>query len=400
MKFPDLILLSTREFTTRPMRTFLTILGVSVGIGTVLFLVSLGYGLQNMVLNKITTADALLSIDVGAGSNYDSASLDQESVKKISEIKEVAEISPLISSTAQMSLGDLTGDTLVNAVEPSFFRLGGILAANGKLFKDDDKYATIISTAGARLFNLTPEEAIGKEITLNLFISSGFKDGVEEIKTVKRSDKYTIRGIVADENSSYIYIPATSLADLNIDNYSQIKVKVSQESYLPQVREEIINMGFLVSSLSDTIEQAKNIFRVIQIVLALFGLVALIVSAIGMFNTMTVTLLERINEIGILRSIGASANDILYLFLIESVLMGFLGGLGGIIIGYASGEIANFSINILAKTFGGQPLSLFYSPPWFIGFIIIFSTIIGLLTGIYPSRRASNLNPLEALRYK
>ena len=159
-------------------------------------------------------------------------------------------------------------------------------------------------------------------------------------------------------------------------------------------------MGYLVSSLSDTIDQAKKIFRIIQIILALFGLVALVVSAIGMFNTMTVTLLERINEIGILRSIGASANDIRLLFLVESVLMGFLGGIGGIVVGYLGGEIANFGLNILAKSFGGEPLNLFYRPFWFIGFIIIFSTIIGFLTGIYPSRRASKLNPLEALRYK
>lgn len=399
MKLPDLILLSTREFTTRPMRTFLTILGVSVGIGTVLFLVSLGYGLQNMVLNKITTADALLSINVSSG-GYGAATLNQDSIKKFSEIKEVAEISPLISSTAQMTLGDLTGDALVNAVKPSFFRLEGLSPAYGKLFNDNDTYGAVLSAAGVRLFNLNPEEAIGKEIDLVLFISGGIKDGVEEIKTVNRSDKYTILGVLADENSSYLYISADSLADLNIDDYSRVKIKVNQELSLAKVRSEIINMGFLVSALSDTIYQAKNIFRVIQIILALFGLVALVVSAIGMFNTMTVTLLERINEIGILRSIGASAKDIRFLFLVESVLMGFLGGLGGIAIGYAGGEIANFGLNFLAKTFGGQPLDLFYRPPWFIGFIIIFSTIIGLLTGIYPSRRAAKLNPLEALRYK
>ncbi|MBI4779477.1 ABC transporter permease [Candidatus Falkowbacteria bacterium] len=398
MKLPDLILLSTRTFTARPMRTFLTILGVSVGIGTVLFLVSLGYVLQNMVLNKITTADALLSIDIGAGDSG-SSPLDKSVLKIISEIEGVAETSPLISLTAQMSLGDLTGDALVNAVNPSFFRLGGISPAYGKLLDDSGNYGAVLSAAGIKLFNLSPEEAIGKEITLNLFIPGG-EDGAEEIKTVKRNDKYIIRGIVADENSSYIYIPANSLADLNIINYSQIKLKVSRDEYLMPVRNKMIASGFLVSSLSDTIDQAKNIFRVIQIILALFGLVALAVSAIGMFNTMTVALLERISEIGILRSIGASANDIRLLFLVESVLMGFLGGLGGIIIGYAGGEIANFGLNVLAKTMGGQPLDLFYRPLWFIGFIIIFSTIIGLLTGIYPSHRASKLNPLEALRYK
>jgi len=399
MKFPDLILLSTRAFITRPMRTSLTVLGVSVGIGTVLFLVSLGYGLQNMVLNKITTADALLSLDVYPGSS-ELMALDQGQTKKISEIKEVVETSQLINFAAQINFGDLTGDCLVKAIKPSFFRLGGINPAGGELFSDNDNYGAVLSAAGAKLFNINPELAIGQSITLNLFISSLNEEGAEEIKTIPRADKYIIRGITDDENSSYIYVSADSLADLEINNYSQLKVKVSNEQRLEQVKNELTGLGFFVSSLSETINQAKSIFRVIKIILALFGLLALVVSAIGMFNTMTVTLLERINEIGILRSIGASADDIRLLFLVEAFLMGFLGGLGGIIFGYLGGEIANLGLNIIAQSFGGQPLDLFYSPPWFVGFIIIFSTVIGLLTGVFPSHRASKLNPLEALRYK
>ena len=399
MKFPDLILLSTRAFITRPMRTSLTVLGVSVGIGTVLFLVSLGYGLQNMVLNKITTADALLSLDVYPGSS-ELMALDQGQTKKISEIKEVVETSQLINFAAQINFGDLTGDCLVKAIKPSFFRLGGINPAGGELFSDNDNYGAVLSAAGAKFFNINPELAIGQSITLNLFISSLNEEGAEEIKTIPRADKYIIRGITDDENSSYIYVSADSLADLEINNYSQLKVKVSNEQRLEQVKNELTGLGFFVSSLSETINQAKSIFRVIKIILALFGLLALVVSAIGMFNTMTVTLLERINEIGILRSIGASADDIRLLFLVEAFLMGFLGGLGGIIFGYLGGEIANLGLNIIAQSFGGQPLDLFYSPPWFVGFIIIFSTVIGLLTGVFPSHRASKLNPLEALRYK
>ena len=399
MKFPDLILLSTRAFITRPMRTSLTVLGVSVGIGTVLFLVSLGYGLQNMVLNKITTADALLSLDVYPGSS-ELMALDQGQTKKISEIKEVVETSQLINFAAQINFGDLTGDCMVKAIKPSFFRLGGINPAGGELFSDNDNYGAVLSAAGAKLFNINPELAIGQSITLNLFISSLNEEGAEEIKTIPRADKYIIRGITDDENSSYIYVSADSLADLEINNYSQLKVKVSDEQRLEQVKNELTDLGFFVSSLSETINQAKSIFRVIKIILALFGLLALVVSAIGMFNTMTVTLLERINEIGILRSIGASADDIRLLFLVEAFLMGFLGGLGGIIFGYLGGEIANLGLNIIAQSFGGQPLDLFYSPLWFVGFIIIFSTVIGLLTGVFPSHRASKLNPLEALRYK
>jgi len=165
-------------------------------------------------------------------------------------------------------------------------------------------------------------------------------------------------------------------------------------------RNKIIEMGFLVSSLSDTIDQANKIFKVIQIILGLFGLVALTVSAIGMINTMTITLLERTQEIGIMRSIGASRSNIRMLFLIEALLMGFLGGMGGVIMGYLGGELANLGINLLAKNFGGQALNLFYRPLWFIGVIITSSAIVGFITGIYPAYRASKLNPLDALKYK
>ena len=127
---------------------------------------------------------------------------------------------------------------------------------------------------------------------------------------------------------------------------------------------------------------------------------ALTVSAIGMFNTMTIALLERINEIGIMRSIGITRKDIKKIFLLEASIMGLFGGVSGIAIGILGGELVNIGINILAKSFGGQALDLFYSPLWFIFTVTLFSSIVGFLTGIYPSMKASKLNPLDALRYK
>jgi putative ABC transport system permease protein len=153
-------------------------------------------------------------------------------------------------------------------------------------------------------------------------------------------------------------------------------------------------------ALSDTVDQANKIFSVIQIVLALFGIVALTVSAIGMFNTMTISLLERTNEIGIMKSIGASNRDIRFLFLTESILIGSFGGIGGVIIGFMGTTTINLGFNFLANRLGGQSVNVFYTPIWFILFVLLFSTLIGLFTGIYPAERASKLNPLVALRYK
>ena len=400
MRFIDTLLLSTRMFTTRPLRTFLTVLGVSVGIGTVLFLVSLGYGLQNVILGKITTADSLLSLDVMSGPSG-LISIDKNSVNKISKIKEISEISPMVNISGQITMDKFTGDGLIYIVEPSYFRLGGITPKYGELFSPGkSQNEIIISSAGAQLLNEDPRYIIGKKASLTLFLTKMDEDGFEEVQVLKRPEEYVITGVVEDENTNYVYIPRATVRDLEFDRFDQLKIKVAQDISMEKVRSEIMGMGFLVSSLSDTIEQAKKIFKVVQIVLGLFGLVALAVSAIGMFNTMTIALLERINEIGIMRAIGVAKIDIMKLFLIESIIMGFLGGVGGVIVGYLGSKIANLGINLLARNFGGQSFDLFYQPPWFIGVIIIFSTLIGVFTGVYPSIKASRLNPLKALRYK
>lgn len=400
MKLRDTISLSTRMFKTRKMRTFLTILGVGVGIGTVLFLVSLGYGLQNVVLSKITTADSLLSLDVTPGISS-AINLSQDNVTTIGKMPHVSEVSPMANYSAQLTIEQLTGDGLVYAVGPSFFRLGGIIPQRGKVLQSEEVYEAVISSAAAKLFNLDADKVLGREIGLSLFMPKNTtQEGSEEIGVIKRAEKYRIVGVVEDDTTSYVFIPMKTLSDLNISTFNQLKVKVEGSSFTDTVRTAIIDQGFIVSSLSDTIEQANKIFSIVQIVLSLFGLVALIVSAIGMFNTMTIALLERINEIGIMRAIGASKMDILVLFLLESLMMGLLGGIMGITVGYLGGELANVGINILAKNFGGQSLNLFYRPVWFIGFIMIFSGAVGLLTGVYPARKAAKINPLDALRYK
>src|SRR6056297_540698 len=399
MKIIDTLSLSTRMFKTRPLRTFLTILGVGVGIGAVLFLVSLGYGLQNLILSQITTTDSLLSLDVRPGSS-EIVSITDKDVRDIQNMQNVEEVSRSVHFSSQISMGDLTSNNKVRAVDPSFFRLSGIIPEQGEVFQEDNTRKAVISTAGTKLFNMTPDQILGKKISLSLFLTHTTEEGFEETEIKNRSGKYEIVGVIKDPNNNYVYIPRGTISDLEINKYNMLKVKVTHDQIMEDVRSDIIKKGFLVSSLSDTIDQAKKIFKIIQIVLALFGLIALVVSAIGMFNTMTVSLLERINEIGIMRAIGVTTTDIRKMFLLESILMGFLGGIGGVMIGYIGAEVANFGINILAQRFGGQSLDLFYQPPWFVLFILIFSTIVGFVTGIYPSIKASRINPLTALRYK
>jgi putative ABC transport system permease protein len=252
----------------------------------------------------------------------------------------------------------------------------------------------------AKLFNIEPNDILGKQISISTFVPSTDPNKINETDVIEQEELFTIIGVVDDERSSLTYVPADALANITYTNYVGAKVKVSNSENMTNVREQIIGMGFLVSVLQDTIDQVTKIFSIVQIVLGLFGLIALTVSAIGMFNTMTVILLERTNEIGIMRSIGVTRKDVRKLFIFEAMIMGFLGGLGGVLLGYLGGFLANVGINLLANYFGGQALDLFSSPTWFVVLIILFSTIIGFMTGVFPAQRAAKINPLDALRYK
>ena len=403
MKFRDLFLLSTRMFKARTSRTFLTILGMSVGIGAIIFLVSLGYGLQATLLERITTSDSLLTLDV-TGNSSENIYLDQAAVEKIKSISGVDEISPAYQLDARVSRGDLSTDLYATVVEPEYFKLGGMKAAVGKLLDDENPYGIIISAPVAKIFGFEPEEIIGQEVSLVLFLVDENNASNSILSTKSRQPfvpggQFKVLGVM-DSGDNSIYLNSEAVSDIEKPNFSQLKVKCQENKVMPEVQARMTELGFSVSSISDTIDQANKIFSIIKIVLMLFGFIALVVSAIGMFNTMTITLLERTEEIGIMKSIGASDGMISMMFIMESAIMGFLGGVVGIIIGWTEGRVFNLMINLVATHFGGEKVNLFSSPLWFVMTVIAFSAVVGLLTGVVPARRASGIDPLEALRYK
>ena len=402
MLIADILRLSTRMFRSNRSRTILTILGISVGIGAILFLVSLGYGLQRLILGQITTSDSLLSLDVSA-SDLTSLNLDSKAAESIKQISGVDRISPLVSIPAKMSLSNISSDIIVNFADSDFFRLEGTIIKKGRFYSEsmEDKNKIIISSSILRLFDLNEDNYEGKNINFVLFSPNKSEDGENLARNnINLSGDFQITGIIEEENSNYVYLPASAIEGLGIDDYSKIKVKVDNKDILDLVRDRMIEQGYAVSALSDVIEQANQIFRIAQIALALFGIVALLVSAIGMFNTMTIALLERTQEIGVMKALGATSLDIWSMFLGEAIIIGFLGGAGGIVIGFLGGEIFNYGVNLLAGAFGGEKVDFFWTPFWFIFLVVLFSTFVGVATGFYPARRAAKINCLEALRYK
>ncbi|MEK9174084.1 MAG: ABC transporter permease [Patescibacteria group bacterium] len=396
MRIFDVTKLSLRMFKAHTMRTLLTILGMSVGISAIMFLVSFGYGLQRTLLEKITTSDALASVDVSIGKEGGQEKLDQSAIDTLKTLPNVTEVVPVLEVPGQGKFPTLNLDLNVVSSQQSFLKGEGLKVVAGRLFDKDEDSGLVISEGVAKIFNIPHDQLIGQTVSLTLFPVS---ETPGKTVTYTPPASYKIVGIVAGESNS-VYTSLSSLDNFPLISYSKVKVKGTSAGIIDPLRILIEEKGFVVSSISETIDQANKVFRAVQIMLMIFGMIALVVSAIGMFNTMTITLLERTEEIGIMKAIGASRSNISVMFVMESTLMGFLGASGGIILGYLGGEIINFLINIIAVRFGGSAVDLFYSPLWFIGIIIAFGALVGFATGVFPARKAAKIDALDALRYK
>lgn len=398
MRFFDILKLSMRMFKARTMRTLLTILGMSVGIAAIIFLVSLGYGLQRTLLQKITTSDALVTLDVTLGEGEQATTLDNSVVETLKTVRDVVDVIPVLELSGQGKFDDITLDVNTVSSSATLLKSEGVKITHGRLFNTDEANKVIITKAVSQVFGTAPEEMLGKTVTLTLFQNDATGQ-VSRKDSFSPQTTYTIAGI-SDGEENIVYLSLDSLEGFPLTSYTKLKVKCASTQVLDQVRQEIEQKGYAASSISETIDQANKVFRAIQIVLMVFGMIALIVSAIGMFNTMTIALLERTEEIGIMKAIGASRGSISLMFVMESTLMGFLGALGGVILGMIEGEVLNFFINLIATRFGGESVDLFYSPLWFIMTVIAFGAFVGFMTGVFPARKASSIDTLDALRYK
>lgn len=410
MRASDALKLSTRMFKTNPARTWLTILGMGVGTSAVVMLVGLGFGLQNILLNQIVFGDTLLSLTVSNPAGQ-AVTLTDATVATLKQIPNVQDVSPLAQFPSLITVDALSANTDLQGVRASYFKYAGIAMSAGAAFTDDPKDANsvILSSAALKLFGVDdPKTIIGKSVKFRVFVQTGSASSTDASGAsasggdqVPLNGDFVIKGVANDDAAIYAMIPLATLASqIGIPYYQKVQVRAQSSGALAAVQDQIVKQGFIVTALSKTVDQANQIFQGVQAVLAGFGGIALIVSAIGMFNTMTVTLLERTNEIGVMRTIGASPRDIQILFLSEAVVVGFLGGMTGMLIGIAGGLGINYLLNLVATHYGGTAVALFSFPPTFLGFITVFSAVVGFVTGVFPAKRASTISPLEAIRYK
>jgi putative ABC transport system permease protein len=399
MKWIDIFRMSVGNLRRNLMRTVLTISGVVVGIGAIVFLVSIGYGIQNLMVSKVANLEALTLITVRPNTDKGIA-LTEDTVKKFKSLGGVSDVSPILSYPAQMK--DTKGtesETILYGIQPDSYKFENINIDYGASLSGNDAKEAIVSVASMKNLNLTnPTDAIGKELSFRLIVL----DTTGKLKPGHENDvvKLKIVGMTKEENTKYAYVPLGMLRKVAPGDYASAKVKTSQRSQVNTVRKAIESMGYPTTSIKDTVDQIDNAFVYVRGVLWGFGLIALFVAAIGIFNTMTISLLERTHEIGIMKAIGGRNKDVSRVFTMEASLIGLGGGILGVSSGYLLGVLINLLVNFLAKSVGGQTNSFFYTPPSFVALVIGFSFLVSTIAGIYPARRAAKLNPLEALRYE
>ncbi len=251
--------------------------------------------------------------------------------------------------------------------------------------------------------------------TLKIILSKVDADGNELRKTVQVRVKAIINESHTEPDFS-IFLPIEDVTawnewflgkriNRNVTGYNTVIIQAEDSSQTVQIADQVNALGFQAYTPQSTIQGVNGFYLVLQIIFGGVGAIALLVAAIGIANTMAMAILERTREIGLMKAVGATNRDVLSIFLGEAAGIGFLGGLGGILVGWSAGQI----INVLGQVYlasqasqGGMPsINISVSTPaWLLFFTLIFATLVGLISGIYPALRAATIIPIQALKYE
>ena len=395
MRFSYLIYLAYRNLFSHKMRTILTAGGVAISVGFVVFLISFGLGLQRISTDQITNMSALQVLDVSIAKSK-VLSINDETMNKFTKLGNVQEAQPQVSSAAKISYDKSSIDGVVYGKNTEYLKLEDIKLTAGRQYADDSIDEAIINVAAQD--QLSTGDSLGKEIKLDIVLRSELLAKDEKVKQFSKTFK--IVGVVNDKSAPYVYVPLHIFTDNGVINYSNAKVKMISKDDVTQAKLQIENMGLKASSIKETIDQINQFFNIFQVILLAFGGIAILVAALGMFNTLTISLIEKTREIGFMKALGTMRHDVYWLFTLESVLIGALGSVIGVVSGVGLGVVLNSAIFGLASSTGNQAVELFYIPAYLIFLILGASVLVSLLTGVYPARRAAKISPLDAMRYE
>lgn len=425
MKINDLVNMALKNLFSRKLRTFLTVLGVVIGSISIILMISLGNGITASNESFIKSMGSVTEITVSGG--YDektgkTKALDITMVDKFKTIKNVTNVMGTLNlNNYQFKANRYMGYATIKGIDPRIMEDFGFEVQDGRLLQQGDKLIAIFGSNIAEQMGIQRGDRYiqAKDLDLKTARLSIVSMTYEQDGTAKEdalSIKYggTLKESQNWEQAYSMYMPIDEVRKLLVEQDSKlptqnrdknikvkldnITVKVNDIDSVKAVKDEINTMGFQTFALTDYLDQMKQATQTIQMVFGGIGGVSLLVAAIGISNTMVMSIHERTKEIGVMKVIGAAIGDIQRLFLVEASMIGLFGGILGIFISY----LISFIINHLGRSFMaanmGTPTNISIIPISLAIASLAFSSLIGLVAGYFPAKRAMKLSALDAIR--
>lgn len=406
MNLSELILEALRALNTNKLRTALATLGIIIGIGSVIALISLGQASQASVQNQIQSLGSnLLTISpsfaqaggVRSASSVTSLTLDDaKAIMSSPQVTTVAAVSPELQSRGQVTAGRNNTNTTIIGATAAYPAVHKLTTSQGTFISDADNNS------------LARVAVLGPQTVTDLFGGSASPIG-QEIRI--NGTAVRVIGVTATKGGSgffnqddRVYVPlstaqkilfgASSVTSISVEakNSDVMTTAQDQMGYLLLARHKLTDptkADFLIQSQADILNTASSITGTFTALLSGIAAISLIVGGIGIMNIMLVTVTERTREIGLRKALGAKKKTVVAQFLVETIILTFAGGIIGMLIGIS----ASFAISSLI----GLPFTISLQA---IGLAIGVSGAIGILFGWYPAQKAANLQPIEALRYE
>jgi putative ABC transport system permease protein len=444
MKAGDLAELALRNLREAVLRNSLTTLGVAVGVASLVAMLSLGVGLQELASRRLSNSGLFDTVIVmprrnmqtmrrpaaNAAPSKEAPALDDDARKTMEHLPNVIEVYPQIRFPTEVRYNGTPFSTIVAGVPDSARGNGAYDGIQGSFFSGPSADEAILQIELAKDLSEQTSTLIGKDLVVRYaerqaLLPSGTSDGSGGgFSIVPREKKLRIVGIIETEpaagfggfGSGRLLIPlevASALRAAQVNDlrdavratngkpaYASLTVRAKSPSQVEAIETSIKSMGFGTFSLLDATRNLRLFFTIFDLLLAIFGSLALAVATLGIINTLVMAILERRREIGILKALGAADRDVKQLFFVEAGVMGLFGGVLGVGFGWFIGRALTWGTNIYLHRQNLPSAHVFSVPWWLVLGAIAFAVIVSLAAGLYPATRAARLNPVEALRYE
>jgi putative ABC transport system permease protein len=453
MKPRDLTDLALRNLREAILRNALTTLGVAVGVASLVAMLSLGVGLQQLAAKRLSQSGLFDTILVtpknafrGMGrpqrepeSDKPPRVLDEDVRKELEKLPSVIEVYPQVRFFTEVRFNNKPFATVVAGMPDSARNSGSFDGMQGNFFSSSTANEAILQIEFAKDLSDKPSSLIGQELVLRYAERQSLPSAATNndpsanspdssgsgFSVVPKELRLKIVGVVETEpaagyggygNARLLMPLATAstlraaqvndLRDIVRDSnsgkttYASLSVRAKSPSQVESLETAIKKMGFNAFSLLDASKSLRTFFTVFDSLLGIFGCLALAVATLGIVNTLVMAILERRREIGVLKALGAADSDIQQLFFVEAGVMGFFGGVFGVLFGWLLGRAVTFGTNVYLARQNLNPIELSSVPWWLVASALVFGILVSLAAGLYPASRAAKLNPVDALRYE